>query len=355
VYSTALSAAQVSNHRTTGTTALTALVRNAPDVRLVSSASNARIVGVGGSTPAATAFDPGLHRLYVTRGGKRAGAGNGVTVIDTRSWRVVGQIATGGSGPSSIAVNPITHRVYVTSAVFDPTGVHGSVKVIDGRTNRVLRSIATGPGPKAIAVNPKTNRVYVTEQTGTDGGQAVAVIEGASNLVIATIPTGRYERYYDNPFGLAVNAGTNTVYVSNPLEGNVYAIDGRTNAVTRSVGVGGEPGAIAINPATNALVVSGARYVTTLGGRSIAVIARTAVGRTRAIAVDASRHAVYATTGRGDVVTIAHGSVRAIARGLKPNGLAVTPETGGIVVADSLRRGVLVIADRARGHALTDS
>jgi YVTN family beta-propeller protein len=338
VYTTTLTAAQVSNHHDIGTTVLTAMLNGSPAVRLVAAAGSARDAN---NTPVGGAFDDALHRLYVVGTlGSGLSARNGVTVFDTRTWRVVRRIRTGGSGAGSIAVDPVRHLVYVTSAFFESDGVRGAVQVIDGRTGRIVRSVATGPGPKAVAVNPKTGVAYVTAATGVDGSLAVMAIE--NGRVVATIPIGPFERYYANPFGLAVDPATNTVYASNPLDGFVYAIDAGSNAVVRSVGVGGEPTALAVNPRTGRVYVTTARQVVTINRATLGVAGRISVGgRPRGIAVDATNGVVYASTNRGVVVAIANGAAHVVAHAVKPNGVAVS-RSGRVAFVDAYRRSIVV-------------
>jgi DNA-binding beta-propeller fold protein YncE len=340
VYTTALTAAQVLNHYNAGIAVTAALVHNAPGVQLVSiAATRGSNVPVGGATPVAIAFDAGLHRAYVTHTvGKGLTATKGVTVLDTRTWQVIGQTITGGNGPSSIAVDPVRHLVYVTSAVYSPTEVVGHVKVLDGRTGKVVATIVTGPGPKAIGVNPKTGRVYVTEQTGTDGGQAVAVIDGRTRKLLATIPVGPYQKYYDNPLGLAVDARTNTVYVSNPLDGYVYTIDGGRNDVVRSVGIGGAPTALAVGSGGAVFVANSLGLAVIAPSGAVSRIATG--GRTRGVAVDTARHVAYATTDQGNVVALEHGTSTVVAHGSQPWGISVDPATGTVVVANVTEGGV---------------
>src|SRR6185295_9205799 len=151
--------------------------------------------------------------------------------------------------------------------------------------------------------------------------------------VVATIPIGPYERFYDNPFGLTVKPATNVVYASNPLDGFVYAIDGGSNAVIRSVGIGGEPTALAVNARTGIVYVTTAREVVAINGVTHAVVRRISVkGRPRGIAVDAPRGVVYTTTSRGAVLAISNGAADIVARATKPNGVAVS-RSGRVAVA----------------------
>src|SRR4029079_12494881 len=107
--------------------------------------AGSRQAAVGGTTPVAVAFDSGLHRAYVSRNvGRGQAASTGVTIFDSRSWRVIGHVTTSPTpGPSSIAVDPVTHLVYVTAAVYTPFDVRRSVEVIDGRSGKLVDSIPT--------------------------------------------------------------------------------------------------------------------------------------------------------------------------------------------------------------------
>jgi DNA-binding beta-propeller fold protein YncE len=342
VYTTALTAAKVSNHYVTGTTVKTALIAKASPAQFISiAAPRSSTVSVGGATPVAIAFDTRLHRAYVTHTvGRGLTATKGVTIFDTRTWRVVRHIITGGTGPISIAVDPVRHLVYVTSAVYSPTRVEGRIRVLDGRTGRIVHTIVTGPGPKAIAVNPRSGRIYVTEQTGPAGGTAVGVFDGRSWRRLAMIPIGPYERYFENPFGLAVNAATNMVYATNPLDGDVYTIDGSRNEVVRSVGTGGSPTAVTVG-SDGAVFVAGARDVVEIAPSG--AVTRVPIGaRTRGVAVDATSHVAYATTDRGDIVSIQGGASTKVMRGGKPWGIAVDPSTGTVVVANVFAGGIIV-------------
>jgi DNA-binding beta-propeller fold protein YncE len=352
VYGTALTNTQVANHYNAGTTSLVALVQKPASAQLValSKLAASRHGAVGGTTPVAVVYDNALHRAYVSHNvGTGRAASSAVTVFDTRSWKAIAEIVTSPTPvSSSIAVDPVTHLVYVTAAVYEPFHVGGSVKVIDGRTAKLVDSIPTGPGPKAIAVNPSTHRVYVTAQTGRDSDLAITVINGTTGRLITTIPIGPYGEYYDNPFGLAVNAKTNKVYASNPLDGFVYTLNGATNAIEQTAPIGAEPTAIAVNPVTNKVFVAGARDVTMLDGRSGRVKNRIVGGvRTRGIAVDSGRNKIYATADGGGLLVIDGRTLKAghlITHGRKPNGIAID-RSGTIVVANGFNANVSVYTD----------
>jgi YVTN family beta-propeller protein len=58
--------------------------------------------------------------------------------------------------------------------------------VIDGNSNTVVNTITVGDRPGFVAVNPNTNFIYVSTSTEN----TVTVIDGATNIIIATVPVG---------------------------------------------------------------------------------------------------------------------------------------------------------------------
>ena len=78
--------------------------------------------------------------------------------------------------------------------------------MIDAATNTVTATIPVGSEPYGVAVDPATHTVYVTNA----GDGTVSVIDAATNTVTATIPVGAY------PDGVAVDPAAGTVYVTNP-------------------------------------------------------------------------------------------------------------------------------------------
>jgi YVTN family beta-propeller protein len=129
----------------------------------------------------------------------------------------------------------------------------------------VIATIQLPPdsGPWAVAVNSVTNRVYVSNP----GADTVSVIDGATNSVIATIGVG------EGASGLSVNPTTNRVFVANYDDGSVSVIDGATNDVITSVPMEGEPDGVAVNPDTNLVYVDSFNYVWVIDGASNTVVA----------------------------------------------------------------------------------
>ena len=89
-------------------------------------------------------MDPSTGQAYVS-GTER------VSVIDTRTRKVIDTITTPGSGIGGVAVDPTAGVVYVSG-----------MTVIDTRTHNVVDTIS-GRRFHGIAVDPTTGNVYLTQ------------------------------------------------------------------------------------------------------------------------------------------------------------------------------------------------
>jgi DNA-binding beta-propeller fold protein YncE len=112
---------------------------------------------------------------------------------------------------------------------------------LTARAQTVTGTIATGPNPFAMAVNTVTNTIYITNSSG------VTAVDEATNAATA-IPFG------PSPGPIAVNTATNKIYVGTG-NNSVTVLDGLTHA-SSTVNVGGNPESIAVNSATNKVYVA---------------------------------------------------------------------------------------------------
>ncbi len=156
---------------------------------------------------------------------------------------VEGNISIGpaGTSPDALAVDDGASEIFVG---LDPY----YVDVVSSTTNQILATINLGASgaPLAIAFDNVTQEAYVS--TWAD---QVVVISAANLTIDARIAVG------DDPSGIAYDPVDGDVYVTNFESGGIDVINQSTHEVTSSFSYLPFPGAIAYNPDTNQLVVSG--------------------------------------------------------------------------------------------------
>jgi len=229
-------------------------------------------VGLG---PQFLAVDAKTHTVYVANS-----ESNTVSVIDTRTRRVRATVSV-GPAPFTVAVNEVTSSVYVTDL-----GAH-TVSVIDGsRCNAVVTSgcrrapisVNVGETPGGIALDAKTNTIYVTGESSSD----VSVIDGTTcnaHVTSGCRKTPFHVLAGAGARGIAVNTATDTIYVANTEVNTVSVIDGSTCNASVQTGCGQEapvaavgvsPRRVAVNELTDTVYVTnaGSNSVTMLNGRT---------------------------------------------------------------------------------------
>jgi len=210
-----------------------------------------------GDFPNSAGINEKTNKIYVTN------HENGtVTVIDGKTDSIIDRIHVGsgplvppgcleensqtgglcesGAGPMVAAVNEKTNRIYVA------LWVDNAVSVIDGNTNQVIAVIPTGVNPFYLDVNEKTNKIYVANTGGS-----ISIIDGNTNTVITNIPVSE-----GFPFGVAVNEKTNMAYVSNSGNDQIYVIDGKTDSIINTIQISGFPIGVTVNEKTNTIYVA---------------------------------------------------------------------------------------------------
>jgi YVTN family beta-propeller protein len=250
-----------------------------------------------------------------------------------------------GVGPYSVAVNSVTNMIYVINQTSN------SLSVIDGATNTVTATLPTGNLPYGVAVNPVTNTIYV----GNSLSSSVTVVNGATNTVAATVTTGTSPNY------IGVNTVTNTIYVVNEGDNNVSVINGATNAVTATVPTGLLPSAIAVNPVTNMIYVpnENGASVTVINGATNAVVKTVSTGGDYpiAVAVNTVTNTIYVAVYNSSFVTVIDGATNAVVTtvptGSDPITVAVNTVTNTVYVpnfSESEPSGTVTVIDGATNN-----
>jgi YVTN family beta-propeller protein len=252
---------------------------------------------------------------------------------------------TVAGGPDGLGVNQTTDTVFASNNTAGTTASLASVSVINGATCNATVTTGcgqrppvalTGANPGAAAVDQATNTAYVPAL----GDNAVAVINGAT--CNATITTGCGQTAPSTPagvnaFSIAIDQAAHTAYVgdSGGNEGfpfTISVIDTSTcNSLMPSgcgprppaIAVQGNPYGLAVNQATSTLYASNIQTATGQPGRTVSVINTATCNGSH-------------TTGCGKPLTAAQ-------VGRFPAGVAVNQPTNTIYVANAGGTTVSVI------------
>ncbi|GAA2279367.1 hypothetical protein GCM10010149_23960 [Nonomuraea roseoviolacea subsp. roseoviolacea] len=274
------------------------------------------------------------------------------------------------SAPAAAAPPPVRPPKFPTIAyvpnscpgIFDD----GAVTRLDTATNTVAGHTPAGGCPAAIALNPDGDRAYVAN-LAREGKDAILVMSTISSGVLDAIEVDH------GPAGLAVTPdGAQvyaTVYDTYDLSHNkVLAIDARTESVSATIPIAGNPGPVAVDHAGRwALVGVGPGADGTFPNLTVVNTRTNAIARTiplpatpRAIAVHPLLHRAYVTgnywdSGQVSVIDTATGGLlRSIPVSGAPMGVAVSDDGTRAYVATLSERGesALTVIDTA-GNAVT--
>ena len=192
-----------------------------------------------GPTPQDSVFDPATGTVYVANQGDNTISVVNARTCNARSTAGCGQAAPAfpaGNGPFSVTVNDATHTLYVTDGNTDTASVFSTATCNSADTagcKRITATLKTGDGPAGIAIDPGTDTLYVTNAGAgiSGGGDTVSVINGATcnagntsgcGQTPATVTVGHF------PFLAAFDPANKTVYVTDALDNAVSMINTRT-------------------------------------------------------------------------------------------------------------------------------
>jgi DNA-binding beta-propeller fold protein YncE len=255
------------------------------------------------------AVDPSTHTVLVTGTAKVNDASEGrIWIINGKSHHLIATLHMPGfDGGGSyygggVGVDPATHRFYVADPglTVPPSTVAGAIVVIDGSTHKVLSEIPEG-GAIAAAVDSRTDTVFAP-----GGGYTTDVINGKTNAVTATVGSVYYAAAVD------VDPGSDTAYVVGGASGGtdgVWAINGHTDmaegittAKPVTVSMADPPSDVAVNPKSGIAYVAGgnskggAVFILHRGAKRFSKTIGVRNGSATAVAVDSASNTFYVTS-----------------------------------------------------------
>jgi YVTN family beta-propeller protein len=214
------------------------------------------------------------------------------------------------------------------------------------RAQSVTGAVRVGGNPYGIAVNAAANHIYVANSDSNN----VTVIDASTNNTVY-VSTGLAPR------AVAVNPVTNQSYVANLNSGTVTVIDGATFA-TLTVSAGTSPIAVAVNPVTNQVYVANrdSNSVTVIDGATNAATTLSAGASPRAVAVNVVTNKIYVANYESNNVTVIDGASNTVTATVStdksPVAIAVNPVTNQVYTGNWTGNDVTVI-DGATNNTAT--
>lgn len=245
----------------------------------------------------AVAVNPVTSRLYASDPRARV-----VYVVDIRTKQILATVPVCNAG--DLSVNPRTNKIYVSEFFCN------DVLILDGSTSAISKTIPV-PFPLRAAVDFFANRIYIPDQNFN--GQ-VFVLDGASDAILAQIPTGNFTT------SVGVDFRRHLAYASNNgfslATSSLSIIDTNTNTVIGTMATDQGPSPVAVNPFTNRIYVATAfqsqNVVDIIDGDTRQIIERLPIDPNPSdAAIDVAHKLLYvtspnfsATTPGGNVVTV---------------------------------------------------
>jgi DNA-binding beta-propeller fold protein YncE len=245
-----------------------------------SGCSKFKVLQVPGGNPGGIAINQATDTLYVatlTRSGPDiVSVFNGATCDASQSLGCTQKpavIRVGNSGGSvgselSLAVNQVTNTIYATNLVLaSPLFMGNRVYVINGATCDATNTtgcgkspamITAGHNPWGIAVDEATDTIYTANIAGAEFAATVSVINGATCNGSNTSGCGQTPLKVPVGFGavgITVDNAANRIYVANIQDTSVSVINGSTCNATMTAGCRKTPPKVAVGLAPFAAAV----------------------------------------------------------------------------------------------------
>ncbi|TDT63646.1 cytochrome D1 domain-containing protein [Fonticella tunisiensis] len=174
--------------------------------------------------------------VYVTSGDLKEGVQyNYISIIETKSNKIVGQITSDWKSPSHIDFSKDGKLAYVSNVISN------EVAIVDTQTREILKKIPVGRIPNETEPSVDGKRLYVANV----GDGTLSIIDTNSYDIIGGIEAGR------GIHGIAVTKDDKYVWTANRTSKDVSVIDVEKGKVVKSIKLGGTPNHVSIVPNTN--------------------------------------------------------------------------------------------------------
>ena len=249
-------------------------------VAVIDPATNTAVANVpAGNFPFGLGVNAITNKIYVGNAFAGPTYPGGITIVDgsnnySTQAADISQIPLfPGLGAGQIAVqrdivpNVTTGKVYFRIVNGSPT----TIGVLNGT---VAAPLPASLGPvNIIRVNPTLNRIYVGGQAAGQANQ-LHVLDGATDQEIGTpLTVGSPSPFNFTQSYVLVSQGTGRVYVANYLQNSLAVISGATNAIVATLPVGRGPTSVAGNETTHRIYVANAldRTVTVINADTLRI------------------------------------------------------------------------------------
>jgi YVTN family beta-propeller protein len=206
-------------------------------------------------------------------------------------------------------------------------------------TYAVSATVAVGSFANGVAVDAATNTTYVTNA----GDDTVSVIDGTTNTVTDTIAVGSL------PYSAALDAVTDRLYVTNAQANTVSVIDTTNDMVISTINVGNFPIFAVVNPVTNTVYVANQSdsTVSIINGATNSVTSLPVAPYPYSVGVDTQTNTLYVPSQVNGSVTAINATtlsvIATIGVGAFPDWVVVNSTTHTVYVDNSEDNSLSVI------------
>lgn len=264
--------------------------------------------------------DAPTGRVYVAHGDR-------LTVLDSRSGAIVGEVVGMPGGAHGTAISAATGQG------FTDDGEKGEVVAFDLKTLKVVRRIPAAADADGIACDPVTGRVLVVE--GDPG--TLTLIDPATEQAVATVSAGEKMEY-------PAADGSGRIFIAGEEKSDLVVVDARTAQVIGHWPTPdcAKPHGLTVDPSSHRAFIGCVNakmmVVDTGSGR---VVAELPIGLGNdAISFDPGRRRLFSSNGRDGTVSVyqqlspdSYHALPTIQTTVSARTMAVDPRSGRLFVA----------------------